>query len=116
MFLATAVVSALLAAALVASALLKLSHRPTAVERYARLGVPEDRLNHLAALLLAGAVGLVVGLFWVPIGIIAAICLILFFFGAMGFHIRVSDFRGLPVPAALCVLAAVALALRLAST
>ncbi|MFP3987960.1 DoxX family protein [Streptomyces sp. E11-3] len=115
MFLATAIVSALLAAVLTGSALMKLSHRPSVVETYAKLGVPESRLNALATLLIAGAAGLVVGLFWEPIGIAAAICLVLYFFGAMGFHIRADDFKSLPVPASLTILAAVALALRLAS-
>src|ERR687892_477805 len=72
MFAAAAVVSALLAALLAFSAIRKLSHRPEVVATYTRVGVPEDRLNYLALILLAAAAGVVVGLFWGPPGVVAA--------------------------------------------
>jgi hypothetical protein len=57
----TVVVSVVLAVLLVLAAVRKLTHRDTVVHSYQRLGVPEDRLNRLAVILLAGAGGLVAG-------------------------------------------------------
>jgi len=114
-FIATVVVSALLAFALTGSAGMKLSHREQVVRGYTALGVPEDKLNYLAFLLLAGSAGLVVGLFWAPIGIAAAIGLVCYFLLAVAVHIRANDAKHLAVPLALAVLAAVALVLRLAT-
>lgn len=115
MFVATVVVSVLLAAALAYSAVRKLGHRPEVVRTYLRVGVPEDKLNYLAIILLAGAAGLIAGLLWAPIGIAAAIGLTCYFVLAVGFHIRANDARNLPTPLALAILAAAALALRFAS-
>lgn len=115
MFVATVIVASVLAAALTASAAMKLSHSPKVVEFYGSVGVPEDKLNYLAALLLAGAGGLVAGLFWPPIGVAAAACLILYFAGAIGFHLRARDLKGLPNPSLLLLAAIAALVLRLAA-
>jgi hypothetical protein len=79
MFIATVVVSVVLAAMLTMSAALKFSHRDQVVQTYRAVGVPENKINYLAVILLAGAAGLIVGLFWAPIGIAAAIGLILYF-------------------------------------
>jgi hypothetical protein len=115
MFAASAVVSIVLAAALAYAAVMKLSHRPDVVQSYARVGVPEDRLNHLALILLTGAAGLVVGLLWAPLGIAAAIGVIAYFVLALAAHIRAADLANTPTPAAIELLAVGALALRLAS-
>ncbi|MQA07225.1 MAG: DoxX family protein [Pseudonocardiaceae bacterium] len=115
MFVATVIVSALLAALLVFSAGLKFSHREQIVQGYARVGVPEGRLNYLAVVLLAGAAGLIVGLVWTPIGIAAAIGVICYFIGAVGFHIRAHDTKNLPTPVVFAVLATAALVLRIAT-
>jgi DoxX-like family len=112
-FLATAVVSVLLAAALSYSAFRKLSHRPVVVQTYRRAGVPEDRLDQLAIVLLAGAAGLLLGLIWAPVGLAAAACLVVYFLVAVTFHVRADDARNLPTPLVLAVVAAVALVLRL---
>jgi uncharacterized membrane protein YbjE (DUF340 family) len=114
MFLA-AIVSILLASLLVYSAIRKLTHDDQVVESYARAGVPEDRLNQLAVVLLAGAAGLILGFLWGPIGVAAAVGLVVYFAVAVGFHIRADDWRHLPTPLALALLAAVALTLRLAT-
>jgi hypothetical protein len=115
MFAVTAIVSALLAAALTFSALRKLSHRPVVIEAYARAGVPEEWLNLLAIVLLAGALGLLAGLAWASLGIVAAACLVLYFLVAIGFHVRAGDAAHLGTPLAIAALAALALALRLAT-
>jgi DoxX-like family len=104
-----AVVCGLLAALLLASALLKLSHKPAVVASYARAGVPERWLNALAMLLIAAAGALVAGLFWAPLGIAASAGLVGYFAVAIAFHVRVRDFAPLGMPVLLEALAIVAL-------
>lgn len=115
MSVATAGVSVLLAALLTWSAIRKLSHREDVVRSYVRVGVAEDKLNALAIILLAGAVGLVLGLAWAPIGIAAAAAVVCYFLIAIAFHIRAHDVGNLPMPLTFAVMAAIALALRLAT-
>lgn len=115
MAIANVIVTVLLAALLCVSATLKLSHRREVVASYARAGVPEERLNLLAATLLAGAAGLLLGLLWPPIGIAAAACLIVYFMAAVAAHIRADDAAHLLPPLLLALLAAVALLLRIIS-
>jgi hypothetical protein len=112
MFVATAAVSVSLAALLAFSALRKLSHQEQVVQSYVRVGVPERRLNSLAFILLAGALGLIVGLVWSPLGVAAAIGVVCYFAVAIGFHIRANDVTGLPTPLTYALLAAIALILR----
>ncbi|MGH2716632.1 MAG: DoxX family protein [Thermoleophilaceae bacterium] len=115
MFTATAIVSSLLAALLAFAAIRKLSHRPEVVATYTRLGVSEDRLNYLAWILLAGAAGLVVGLFWGPLGVVAAVGLVCYFLLAIAAHIRAQDAADLPTPVVIELMAVAALVLRLAT-
>ena len=115
MFLAAITLYVLVASLLVFAAIRKLSHRPDVVRAYARAGVPEAWLNPLAVMLLGGATGLVLGIFWAPLGVAAAICVAIYFLVAIGFHIRAGDLRNLGTPAAIEVLIVAALALRFAS-
>jgi DoxX-like protein len=111
--MAVAIVSCLLAALATFAALRKLSHRPEVVAAYAAAGVPEERLDALAALLLAGAAGLVVGLFWAPIGVAAAAAFVVYFLVAIAAHIQAGDADNLPTPILMELLAVAALVLRL---
>jgi DoxX-like family len=113
MFLATAIVSALLAALMAYAAVRKLSHRPEVVATYARAGVPEERLNLLAATLLAGAAGLLIGLLWAPIGIAAAVAVVVYFLVAIAAHIRGDDLENVPTPIVMETLAVAAALLRI---
>lgn len=115
MFIAAAIASSLLAALLAFSAMRKLSHRPEVVQTYERVGVPEDKLNYLALVLLAGAVGLVVGLFWGPLGIAAAGGVVCYFLLAIGAHIRFHDTGNVATPIVIAVLGAAAMVLRFES-
>ena len=81
------------------------------VETYARVGVPEARLNALAVVLIAGAGGLVAGLFWAPIGVAAATGLAIYFVLAILAHIRAGDTEHSPTPVAMELLAVAALVL-----
>ena len=76
------------------------------------MGVPLKYLPLLAACEFAGALGLVLGIWWRFIGIAAGIGLVLYFVGAIVSHLRVGDFKGIGFAAFMLVLAAAALALR----
>ncbi|MGH3677590.1 MAG: DoxX family protein [Mycobacterium sp.] len=115
MFIASVLVSALLAALICYSAALKLTHRPNVVEGYVRAGVPESWLNGLAAVLFIAAAGLLVGQWWSPMGVLVAAGLILYFALAVGFHLRAKDTANLATPVVLMLLSVAALALRVAS-
>jgi len=112
---AAVVASALLAGLLTFTAFRKLTHRPAVVQSYARVGVPERALNLLAALLLAAAAGLLVGLVVPLIGIITSIALIGYFAVAIGAHIRFGDLAHVATPIVYWLLAIAALVLRVAT-
>jgi len=114
MLAATIAVSALLALLLTYSAARKLFHREQVVQSYLRAGVPEGWLNLLAAVILAGAAGLVVGLFWGPLGVVASAALVCYFLVAVSFHVRAGDQRSMLMPVALAMLGATALILNVA--
>ncbi|MFC6021267.1 DoxX family protein [Plantactinospora solaniradicis] len=111
MFVTTLVVSLAFAALLVASAVGKLQRSPSQLATLERVGALKIA-PILAVLELAGAVGLVVGLFWWPIGIAAGIGLVLYFAGAISAHLRVGD-RTIVAPAVLLIVSLAAVALRL---
>jgi DoxX-like family len=115
MFAATVVLSALLALLMSYAAIRKLSHRPEVVATYTRVGVPEERLDLLAATLLAGAAGLLIGLAWAPLGVAAGAAIVLYFLVAIAAHIRSGDLEHLPTPIVMELLAIGATALRAAS-
>ena len=75
------------------------------------IGLPLKYFPLLAACEFAGALGLVVGIWWPPIGIAAGIGLVLYFVGAIVAHLRVGD-MGIGSAAFMLALAAAALALR----
>ena len=108
---AATIVSALLAGAIGFSAIRKLSHRPEVTRAYTRVGVPEERLDQLAAILLLGAAGLIAGTLWAPIGVAASACLVVYFALAIAAHIRAGDSENLPTPVAIEATAVAALVL-----
>ena len=114
MFVVTATVSLLLAAAMAWSAVRKLTHRADVVRTYRRVGVPEERLDALAAVLFIGAAGLLAGVWWGTVGVVAAAGVLCYFLAAVAAHVRAGDTANLASPLVLAVLAAVVLALHLA--
>ena len=76
------------------------------------VGVPLRYLPLLAAGEFAGAIGLVLGIWWPPLGVAAGIGLVLYFVGAVASHLRVGDFKGIGPATFMLVVAAGALALR----
>jgi hypothetical protein len=113
MFVASVIVSSVLAAVISASALRKLGHAPDTVASYRTAGVPETWLSGLALLLLAAAVALIVGHWWAPAGIASAGGLVMYFAVAVVFHLRAGDRAHAGMPIALTIVALAALALRL---
>lgn len=113
MFIATLIVSIFLAVALAVSASGKLTKMPAVIESMSTVGVPSGRIPVLAYLEIAGALGLVIGLFWWPIGVAAAIGVVLYFVGAVVSHLRVKDVAGVGPAAFLTVVSVAALVLRL---
>ncbi|UPK73954.1 DoxX family protein [Nocardioidaceae bacterium SCSIO 66511] len=107
--------SVVAAAANLAAALLDLVRPRWLIANMEQVGVPASLLSPLAALKAAGAVGLIVGLWILPIGLLAGAGLVLFFVGALAAHARAgTDVASNLVPAAFLVLAGAALGLQLA--
>lgn len=111
MFVVTVIVSLLLAVALAGSAAGKLTGNKQAIAVVRGVGVKEAQIPVLAYLEIAGAVGLLIGLFWAPLGIVAAVGVVLYFAGAVAAHLRVGRKDYLPA-AGLLVLAIITLIVR----
>lgn len=112
MFIAYTIVAIVLALVLLFSAWAKLTRDERVVTGMTGVGVPLRWFPFLALCLIAGAVGLLIGIAYAPLGIAAAIGLILYFLSAVFFHLRAGDMAVIP-PLALLALAVVALLLRL---
>ncbi len=113
MSIAYAVVGVLLALGVLASATAQLAGNKVVLANMVHLGIPRGMLPFLAASLIGGGVGLLVGFWYRPLGIAAAVGLVLYFVGAIVAHLREGDFKGLPAPAVFLILAAAALVLQL---
>jgi DoxX-like family len=80
------------------------------------VAVPRSWLPPLAVLKAAGAAGLLIGLLGVrPLGVAAAVGLVLFFACALATHVRRRVFHNIVFPAAYFALAVACAALALAS-
>jgi hypothetical protein len=114
MFIALSITTVLLAAICLNSAAMKLQKNEQVLASiHGTVGVPERHLPTLAALEIAGAAGILIGLWLEPLGIAAAIGLVAYFVGAVIGHLRVRDFKGVAAPLAPLVLAVAVLTLRL---
>ena len=97
MFIATVVIAIVFALMLVFSGVGKLRHDPKQMGVMTEVGFPEDKVGLLALAEFAGAIGLILGLFWWPIGVAAAIGTFLYVLGAAIFHLRAGDKNIAPV-------------------
>ncbi len=113
MFTGYIVVAALLAAVLLLSGRGKLTRDEKVTAGLQRANVPLNWFPPLAALEIAGAVGLVAGIWLAPLGVAAAIGVVLYFVGAVVAHLRAGDAKGLNAPLPLLLFAVAALVLRL---
>jgi hypothetical protein len=111
-FLACAVIVSLLSLALLGSAAGKLTKHPKVVESLGKCGVPSSWHPRLAVAEIAGALGMVLGL-WVPaLGVAAAVGVVLYFVGAVIAHVRVSD-NEVAAPIVFIVLSVIVIVLRI---
>lgn len=111
--IAYSVVAVLLALMMSISATGKLTQNPGAVKViHERVGIPLGLFPVLAALLIAGGIGLVVGIFRPKVGLAAATGLVVYFTCAMLSHVFVGDFAGLAAPIVPFLLSITVLILR----
>jgi DoxX-like family len=113
-FTAYVVVTVLAAAANIYGATVDITRAEWVLANMSRLGVAHSQLLTLGALKAAGGLGLLVGLALPPIGVAAALGLVLFFVGAIVTVVRSGWYAHLPYPGMFLLLAVAALALRLA--
>ena len=73
------------------SAIGKIKRIPGAIESIAKVGVKEKQYNQLALLEILGSLGLLVGIWSKPIGVLASAGIALYFIGAQTAHIRIKD-------------------------
>ncbi len=76
------------------------------------VGVPMEYLTLLAACEFAGALGIVAGIWWPPLGVAAGVGLVLYFIGAVVSHLRVGDVAGIGPAVFVLTLSSAALAAR----
>jgi uncharacterized membrane protein YphA (DoxX/SURF4 family) len=92
----------------------KLTGTQQQVDAAGHLGIPWDGYRLIGVAELLGALGLLIGLGVVWLGVLAAVCLLLLMIGALYMHNKAGDTRALMGPAAIGgVLALVTLVLRL---
>jgi hypothetical protein len=75
------------------------------------VGIPFKYFPVLAAFELAGAAGLVAGIWWPRLGIVAALGLVVYFVAAVAFHVGADDLQGMWPAVFMLVLTAGELAL-----
>jgi hypothetical protein len=98
MFTAYIVVTLVAAAMVAFSAYALFTHKAFVMKPIERLRIPQSWWPWLATAKAAGAAGLVVGLFVPAIGVLAALCLVLYFFGAVIISVRRRWYAHIPVP------------------
>ncbi|MFD3505139.1 DoxX family protein [Streptomyces sp. NPDC058676] len=80
-----------------------------------RSGVPESWFLPLGLVKIAGALGLLAGIVYRPLGIAAAIGVVLYFLGAVITHARGGDAKGIGIPAVIMLVAVAPLVLGFAT-
>lgn len=116
MFIAHIAVAVLMSLLMVVSGVAKLRRTPHVVKViHEVVRVPMKWFPGLAVCELAGAIGLLAGIVWPPLGLAAAIGLCIYFLGATIAHVRVGDVKGIGAPAFLLGLAVACLVTRLLS-
>jgi DoxX-like family len=116
MFTTYVIVTILAAAANAAAAGFDFARSKQVLRNMATLGIPRPWLFPLGALKAAGALGLPLGIGVPPLGVAAAVGLVLFFVGAIITHIRAhAAALSYAYPAAFLLLAVGSLVERLAA-
>lgn len=113
MFTVYVVATLLAAAANIYAATVDFARAEWVIDNMSELGVPHSQLMPLGAL-KAGALGLLVGIAVPPIGVAAAVGLVLYFVGAVVTVVRARCYAQFPYPTVFLLLAVAALASSLA--
>lgn len=114
MWIAYLAVTIMLAAMVLFSGVGKLRHDPKIVHViHETVGVPMKYFPMLAACELAGAVGLILGIFFPLLGLAAATGLVIYFVGAVISHLRVGDAKGIGPAMMLLAVSVAAACLRI---
>jgi hypothetical protein len=96
MKIALDIFGALLAFAAIGSAISKLKKVPDVMAAMEKVGVKPNQIPVLAFLEIAGALGIIAGIWNKPLGVLSSICLALYFAGALFTHFsrkhKVADF------------------------
>ncbi|CAM5466242.1 DoxX family protein OS=Streptomyces rochei OX=1928 GN=G3I25_39370 PE=4 SV=1 [Streptomyces rochei] len=112
MFAAYVIVTVVAVVADAGIAVADLRRAPFVLANSAEVAVPASWLPGLALLKAAGAAGLLAGLLgFRPLGVAAAVGLVLFFVGALVAHVRARVFHNIAFPAGYLALNAAALVL-----
>ena len=107
------VITIVVAAMMALSGVMKLRHDPKVVHVvHEVIGVPLKYFPLMAACLFAGALGLVLGIWWPLVGIAAGVGLVVYFVGAAVAHLRVGDVKGMGSASVMLILSVAALVLR----
>jgi DoxX-like family len=110
----TAVTTVLLALLFLATAAGKLTGHRASLAARDHFAIPAARWRQIGVLELAGAVGVLIGLALRPLGVAAAIGLVLLSLGAVATHARAGDKAAAALPAVIALaLAAATVALDL---
>ena len=106
MNVALIVVAGVLVVGSVASGCGKLTRQEPIVEVLTRVGVASERIPILGILQVLGGLGVLIGI-WVPVlGVAAALCLTLYYLGAVFAHLRIKDTAAGTAPATALFLVA----------
>ncbi|MFD3705312.1 DoxX family protein [Nocardia sp. NPDC058658] len=108
-YVATVVVG-LLAIMVTGSALATLTRQKQIVDAVGAVGFPVQHLWTLGVVKLAAAIGLCLGLLWLPISVAAAVGLVVYFTAAVGMHVHAKQ-RDLAAPVVFLALSTAALVL-----
>nr|WP_237270733.1 DoxX family protein [Streptomyces caniscabiei] len=114
-FIAYVVLAVVLSLLLLASARGDIVRDPKITDGLKALGVPDNWFVPLGLVKIAGALGLLVGIAYRPLGIAAAIGVVLYFLGAVITHIRAGDKKGLGTPAVIMLVSVAPVVLGLAT-
>ncbi len=98
MTIALVIVGGFYAAIALGSAAGKLTKNEQVIASLTGVGVKPSFVPVLAILEILGAAGLVVGIWSKPLGLAAAVCLALYFAGAVIAHLRVRDKAAAVIP------------------
>ncbi len=85
------IIVVLLVALLVGTGIGKIARAEPIENNLEAAEVPRTMFTPLGTIELAGAAGILIGLKWKPLGVVASACLLPYFAGAMMAHVRAGD-------------------------